>query len=139
MDGDGTLNLLLVEDDEVDVITVRRAFAAAKLPTQVTVARNGLEALELLRSGAFPPGRRLVLLDINMPKMTGIELLREVRADPALSALTVIVMTTSNDDRDRVEAFRLNVAGYIVKPVTYQAFEKAMAMISAYWRLMELP
>ncbi len=139
IDGDRTLNILLVDDDEVDAITVRRAFAAAKIPCRLSVARNGLEGLELLRSGAVPPGRRLVLLDINMPKMTGIEFLREVRADPALEALTVIVMTTSNEDRDRVDAFRLNVAGYIVKPVTFQAFEKAMTMISEYWKLMELP
>lgn len=134
-----TLNILLVDDDEVDAITVKRAFAIAEITCRLSVARNGIEALELLRSGAFPPGRRLVLLDINMPKMNGIEFLREVRADPALQALTVIVMTTSNEDRDRVDAYQLNVAGYIVKPVTFKAFEKAMTLVSSYWKMMELP
>jgi CheY-like chemotaxis protein len=139
MPDERALNILLVDDDEVDAITVQRAFANTQTPNRITIARNGLEGLALLRSGAFPPGRRLVLLDINMPKMTGIEFLREVRADPALKPLTVIVMTTSNEDRDRFDAYRLNVAGYIVKPVTYRAFEKAMVMVNAYWSRMELP
>ncbi len=133
------LNILLVDDDEVDAITVKRAFANAKINSQLWVARNGVEALELLRSGTFPLERRLVLLDINMPKMNGIELLRAIRADQALHMLTVIVMTTSSEESDRIEAYQLNVAGYIVKPVTFAAFEKVMTMLDTYWRMMELP
>jgi CheY-like chemotaxis protein len=136
---DRGLNILLVDDDEVDAITVRRAFDVANIPSRISVARDGIEALEVLRSGGLPPGRRLILLDINMPRMNGIELLRELRADPALATLTVIVMTTSNEDRDRVDAYRMNVAGYILKPVSFQSFERTMTMISAYWRMMELP
>jgi CheY-like chemotaxis protein len=136
---DRALNILLVDDDEVDAITVRRAFGTANITTHITIARDGVEALKVLRSGGLPPGRRLILLDINMPRMNGIELLREIRADAKLHALTVIVMTTSNEDRDRIEAYKMNVAGYILKPVSFQAFERAMTMINAYWRMMELP
>ena len=133
------LNILLVDDDEVDAITVKRAFAASQMPAKISIARNGIEALELLRSGTIPAERRIILLDINMPKMNGIEFLRELRADPTLQAATVVVMTTSNEDSDRIEAYQLNVAGYIVKPVTFQAFEKIVAKLTSYWQMMELP
>jgi len=133
------LTILLVEDDEVDVMTVKRAFVKARITNQVFVAGNGVEALELLRSDGIPPSRRLVLLDLNMPRMNGIEFLREVRKDPALAALTVVVLTTSNEDRDRVEAYQLNVAGYLVKPVTFHDFADVMATLNKYWTLMEMP
>jgi CheY-like chemotaxis protein len=132
------LNILLVDDDEVDVIIVKRAFSTAKVTNQLFIARDGMEALELLRGDTMPIERRVMLLDLNMPRMTGIELLREIRKDPALRPLNVIVMTTSTEERDRVEAFQLNVAGYIVKPVTFRAFADAMAMLNKYWTLMEL-
>ena len=135
---DRTLNLVLVDDDEVDVITVRRAFTAGQLKTQLFVARDGLEALALLRSGTVPATRRIMVLDLEMPKMKGLETLREIRADSNLRTLPVIVMTTSDDQRDRIEAFELNVAGYMVKPGTYQAFAEAMVVINKYWTLMEL-
>ncbi len=133
------LNILLVEDDEVDVMTVKRAFVKAKITNPVFVAQNGVEALELLRSQSVPPERRVVLLDLNMPKMNGIEFLREIRKDPALALLTVIVLTTSNEDRDRVEAYELNVAGYLLKPVTFHDFAEVMATLNKYWTLMEMP
>ncbi len=134
-----TLNILLVDDDEVDVMTVKRAFAKANITNPIFVATNGLEALELLRSGAVPAARRVVLLDLNMPKMNGIELLRELRTDPALAPTTVVVLTTSNEDRDRVEAYRLNVAGYLLKPVTFPMFAEVMAALNKYWTLQEMP
>jgi len=133
------LNILLVDDDEVDVMTVKRAFAKANIANQVFVATNGLEALDLLRTDGIPPSRRLVLLDLNMPRMNGIEFLREIRADPALQALTVVVLTTSNEDRDRVDAYQLNVAGYLIKPVTFHSFADVMATLNKYWTLMEMP
>lgn len=137
VDEDRSLNILLVDDDEVDVITVKRAFSNARLTNQLFVARDGAEALAALRSGTWPRERRIMLLDLNMPKMNGIELLREIRSDPELKALTVIVMTTSTDERDRVEAFQLNVSGYVVKPVTFQAFVDVMVMLDKYWTLQE--
>ncbi len=133
------LTILLVDDDEVDVMTVKRAFAKANITNQVFVATNGVEALELLRNDKIPPQRRLILLDLNMPRMNGIEFLREIRKDPALAALTVVVLTTSNEDRDRVEAFQLNVAGYLLKPVTFSDFAEVMATLNKYWTLMEMP
>jgi CheY-like chemotaxis protein len=133
------INILLVDDDEVDVMTVKRAFARANISNPIFVATNGLEALEMLRKDAMPAKRRLVLLDINMPKMNGIEFLRELRADPDLQSITVVALTTSNADRDRVEAYKLNVAGYLLKPVTFQQFAEVMATINKYWALMEMP
>ena len=136
---DRALNILLVDDDEIDVMTVKRAFARANISNQLFIATDGIQALEMLRTDGIPSARRLVLLDLNMPRMNGIELLREIRSDPRLRALTVIVLTTSNEDRDRVDAYRLNVAGYLVKPVTFHAFAEVMATLNKYWTLMELP
>jgi CheY-like chemotaxis protein len=136
---DHALNILLVDDDEVDVMTVKRAFTKANIANQLFVATNGIEALEMLRADGIPASRRLVLLDLNMPRMNGIEFLREVRGDPALQALTVVVLTTSNEDRDRVDAYQLNVAGYLLKPVTFAAFADVMATLNKYWTLMEMP
>ncbi|AGP41033.1 MULTISPECIES: response regulator [Sorangium] len=133
------LNILLVEDDEVDVMNVRRAFKRNNISNPLWVAGNGVEALEMLRSGSIPVERRLILLDLNMPKMNGIEFLRELRADPDLVATSVVVLTTSNDDRDKVGAFNLNVAGYLLKPVTFLSFVELMAALNKYWRLVELP
>ncbi|HUS33549.1 MAG TPA: response regulator [Kofleriaceae bacterium] len=133
------INILLVEDDEVDIMTVKRAFAKANITNPLYIAHNGLEALEVLRKEDLPPKRRLILLDVNMPKMNGIEFLRELRKDPALQQISVVVLTTSNEERDRIEAFRLNVAGYLLKPVTFQQFAEVMSTINKYWALMEMP
>lgn len=133
------LNILLVEDDDIDVMTVKRAFRKNNISNPLLVASNGLEALEMLRSGAIPPENRIYLLDINMPRMDGIEFLRELRADPELRSTTVVVLTTSNEDRDRVQAYELNVAGYLLKPVTFVSFVEIMAMLNKYWTLMEFP
>lgn len=136
---DKMLNILLVEDDEVDVMNVQRAFKKNNIGNPLWTAGNGLDALEMLRGDEIPRHRRLVLLDLNMPKMNGIEFLREVRKDPELSTTPVVVLTTSDDERDRVEAYKLNVAGYILKPVTLTNFVEAMATLNKYWTLVELP
>jgi CheY-like chemotaxis protein len=133
------LNVLLVEDDEVDVMNVRRAFKKNHIANPLWVAGNGLEALEVLRGDEMPRERRLVLLDLNMPKMNGIEFLRELRADAELHGTPVVVLTTSDDERDRIEAYNLNVAGYILKPVTFMNFVEAMATLNKYWTLVEMP
>ncbi|GAB4131895.1 MAG: response regulator [Cyanobacteria bacterium J069] len=138
------INILLVEDDEVDVMNVRRAFKKNNITNPLYVATNGVEALSMLRSensnpAIVPPTRRLILLDLNMPKMSGIEFLHELRTDPELKKTPVIVLTTSNQDKDRVEAYNLNVAGYILKPVTFTNFAETMATLNRYWMLCELP
>lgn len=133
------LNILLVEDDELDVMNIRRAFDRNKIANPLWVAGNGLEALKMLREDEIPKERRLVLLDLNMPKMNGIEFLRELRNDEELRPTPVVVLTTSDDERDRVEAYNMNVAGYILKPVTFVNFVEAMATLNKYWTLVELP
>jgi len=133
------LNILLVEDDDVDVMNVQRAFRANHISNPLFVAGNGLEALDMLRGGAIPKDRRIVLLDLNMPRMNGIEFLQELRADPEFAATPVVVLTTSNDDRDKMRAYDLNIAGYLVKPVTFSDFSELMVTLNKYWSLVELP
>lgn len=136
---DRTLNLVLIEDDDIDVMNVKRALERAHVTNPLFVARNGLEGLALLRSDAVPTDRRLVLLDLNMPKMNGIEFLHELRNDPALRATPVVVLTTSDDDRDKIQAYNLNVAGYLLKPVTFMNFVDVMAALNKFWALVEMP
>ena len=136
------INILLVEDDEVDVMNVKRAFKKNNITSPLYVAPNGLEALLILRGEGeiqIPKERRLILLDLNMPKMNGIEFLRELRADPEIKHIPVVVLTTSNEDRDKVEAYNLNVAGYILKPVTFSNFIEVTATLDKYWNLSEMP
>lgn len=139
MTPDRTLNLILIEDDDIDVMNVRRALERAHVTNPLFVAHNGLEGLELLRSDKVPKDRRLVLLDLNMPKMNGIEFLQALRADPELASLPVVVLTTSNDDQDKIDAYNLNVAGYLLKPVTFSNFCEKMTTLNKYWTLVELP
>lgn len=133
------LNILLVEDDSVDVMNVRRAFQKNNIANPLYVASNGVEALAMLRSNAVPAGRRLVLLDLNLPRMNGIEFLTALRADPDLRSTIVVVLTTSNEERDKIQAYNLNVAGYLLKPVTFHSFVELMAALNKYWTLVELP
>jgi CheY-like chemotaxis protein len=138
------MNVLLVEDDEVDIMNVRRAFKKGNVTNPIFVANNGLEALEILRSGNTPVGavsrqRRLILLDLNMPKMNGIEFLQALRADPDLRKIPVVVLTTSNADLDRISAYELNVAGYLVKPVAFADFVNLMVTLNDYWSSCEMP
>ncbi|MGB5710735.1 MAG: response regulator [Waterburya sp.] len=138
------INILLVEDDEVDVMNVKRAFKKYKITNPLYIAGNGIEALDMLRSQngqppQVPENRRLILLDLNMPKMNGIEFLHEIRRDEKLKRTPVIVLTTSDEDKDRIEAYNLNVAGYILKPVTFVNFAEVMVALNRYWALCEMP
>ncbi|MEM1205656.1 MAG: response regulator [Acidobacteriota bacterium] len=130
--------LLLVEDDEVDVLTVKRALRDLGISNSLLVAGNGEDALSLLRDPATPRPS-LILLDLNMPRMNGIEFLREGRRDATLRGIPVVVLTTSNQDQDIFEGFDLNVAGYMLKPVDYKKFVEVMRAIDSYWTLSELP
>ena len=138
------INILLVEDDEVDVMNVKRAFKKHKITNPLYVAGNGVEALEMLRSQngqppVVPDTRRMILLDLNMPKMNGLEFLHELRKDEDLKRTPVTVLTTSNEDKDRIEAYNLNIAGYILKPVTFMNFANVMVALNKYWTLCEMP
>lgn len=130
--------ILLVEDDEVDVLTVKRSLRDLRVDNELIVAGNGEEALALLRD---PKRARpaLVLLDLNMPRMNGFEFLREARDQHLLEGIPVVVLTTSRQDQDIFEGFKLNVAGYMVKPVDYRKFVEIMQAIDQYWTLSELP
>ncbi len=134
------MTILLVEDDEVDIMNVKRAFKKNNISNPLLVAHNGLEALDLLRSTAVDAAKpKIVLLDLNMPKMGGIEFLKEIRQDPDLALLSVFVMTTSNEDGDKIDAFNLNVAGYILKPLSMDRFIAAVSTLNSYWTLCEYP
>ena len=134
-------NILLVEDDEVDIMNVKRAFRKNNLKNPLMVAKNGIEALEMLRGENGKEkiaGPTIILTDINMPRMNGIEFMRELRKDEELKALRVFVLTTSDDDRDKLDAYNLNVAGYILKPLSFDRFVEAVATLNQYWELCEM-
>ena len=133
------INILLIEDDQVDVMNVQRAFDRNRIANPLFVAPDGVEGLRMLRAGEVPRERRIILLDLNMPRMNGIEFLKELRSDPALSHTPVVVLTTSDDERDKINAYNLNVAGYLLKPVTFINFVEVMAALNKYWTLVELP
>ena len=137
------ISILLVEDDEVDVMNVKRAFKKNNILNPLFVANNGIEGLEILRGEKqeIPVSQmpKIILLDLNMPKMGGIEFLRELRKDERLKNISVFVMTTSNEDSDKVNAYNLNVAGYILKPLSMESFIHAVSTLNNYWQLCEYP
>jgi len=130
--------ILLVEDDNVDAMTVKRAFRELKIVNQFVRAVNGEEALNYLR-GHLNEKPCVILLDLNMPRMNGIEFLSVMKADNELRQIPVVVLTTSKDDRDKVKSFKSCVAGYIIKPVDYRVFVEAVKVFDSYWTLSELP
>jgi len=133
---------LLVEDDEVDVMHLQRSFKKLKIANPMLVANDGIEALEILRgeNGHAKIGMPyIILLDLNMPRMSGLEFLKEIRNDPALKQSVIFVLTTSNDDQDKTKAFDNHVAGYIVKSEAGTSFFEALEMLDRYWRVVELP
>lgn len=128
--------ILLVEDDRVDIMTVQRALKKIEVGNPLHVARTGVEALGMLRGDGFPkiePTPSLILLDLNLPRMGGIEFLKELRSDPALKDLQVIVLTSSNEPGDRAAAYEYEVDDYIVKPHSFDEFSNAMSLILADW------
>ncbi len=136
------VNLLLVEDDEVDIQGFRRAFAKQRIGNPITVARDGLQALEILRGADGKeklPKPYIILLDLNMPRMDGIEFLEVIRADPDLKSAIVFMVTTSKAEEDKTRAYGLNVAGYIVKQDPANTFLDAVSLLEHYWKIIELP
>ncbi len=140
---ENSVDILLVEDDEVDVMNVQRAFKKNHINNTLHVAGNGLEALALLRGDdkikKLTPRPKIILLDLNMPKMNGIEFLQVLRKDPELKSISVFVLTTSGHEQDIIAAHKLNVAGYILKPVELETFIQALATLNLYWSLIEMP
>jgi CheY-like chemotaxis protein len=130
--------ILLVEDDDVDVMTIKRAFKDLSVENQLVNTNNGEQALEYLKTnGNKEPC--VILLDLNMPKMNGIEFLIIVKADMTLKKVPVVVLTTSNQQQDITECFKLGVAGYMVKSVDYDKFVETIRAVNLYWTISELP
>jgi len=130
--------ILLVEDDRVDAMTFKRTLDELSIKNPVVHSLNGEEALEYLRSdGNEEPC--FIFLDLNMPKMNGIEFLKIVKADNVLRKIPVVVLTTSDNERDIIESFEFGVAGYMVKPADYREFVEAIRTVNLYWSLSKLP
>jgi CheY-like chemotaxis protein len=131
-------SILLVEDDIVDVMSVRRALRELQANHTLNVTGNGEEALVFLRKQEnVLPG--IILLDINMPRMNGIDFLKVLKADERLRRIPVVILTTSKEEKDRLETFNLSAAGYMVKPVEYAGFVEVVRTIQRYWLLSEGP
>jgi len=139
---DNTVTILLVDDDKVDTMAVRRSFRELHIANPMIATRNGIEALEHLRGEnghEKVPSPCLVLLDLNMPRMGGLEFLTELRSDPSLRRTLVFVMTTSAAEEDRTRAYDKNVAGYVLKHRPGQSFLESISMLEHYWRIVEFP
>jgi CheY-like chemotaxis protein len=130
--------ILLVEDDRVDAMTIKRALQDIKVANRLDVVGDGEAALAFLRN---PENEQpsIILLDLNLPRMNGIEFLGVVKQDEVLRRIPVVVLTSSKEEQDKVDSFDLGVAGYMVKPVSYQQFVEVVRTIDLYWTLSELP
>lgn len=132
------VSLLMVEDDDIDATALKRALQKLKLLNPVYRARDGLEGLEMLRSGEVP-SPYIILLDLNMPRMNGLEFLEELRSDSSLTHAIVFVLTTSKSDEDVMAAYREHVAGYLLKQRMDNDFLQVVSLLNHYWRIIELP
>lgn len=129
--------ILLLEDDIVDAMTLKRAVRELEVKNELVIRNNGEEGLAYLQGITELPC--MILLDLNMPKMNGLEFLEEIKKDVRLMHIPVIILTTSKEQTDRMQSFRLSVAGYMVKPVDYDAFINMLSTIHQYWSLSEYP
>lgn len=132
----------MVEDDPLDVENIQRAFKCLGMENKIYVASNGNIAMDMLLGtclDAPSPVPQIIILDLNLPGMTGLEVLKAIRSDASLRACSVFVMTSSQDEKDVLNAYNLNVAGYIVKPLQYGSFTETVATLNSFWELIELP
>jgi len=142
---DDVIEILLVEDNPSDVKLTLHALKKYSLANHIEVVRDGTEALDFVFCrGAYTHlrienGPRLLLLDLKLPKVDGLEVLRQVKADPQTKAIPVVVLTSSREERDVVESYRLGVNSYIVKPVDFEQFTEAMRQLGMYWLLLNQP
>lgn len=134
----GEVTLLLVEDDEVDAMTVKRGLSKHKIANPLVRARNGLEAISIMESEEVP-SPYVVLLDLQMPKMSGLEFLKNIREKEAFKKTVVFVLTTSKDEEDILTSYEFNVAGYFIKDEVGANFTKVIEMLDGYWKIVQLP
>jgi DNA-binding response OmpR family regulator len=140
--GSKPLNILLVEDDDGDAKAVHRAFQKAKIANPIIRAVDGIDALEMLRGEngkTKPSSPYLLLVDLNMPRMNGIQLVKALREDDTLRKAIIFMLTTSKREEDKIAAYDLNVAGYIVKETAGQDFLNLVSLVDCYWRIVEMP
>jgi CheY-like chemotaxis protein len=130
--------ILLVEDDRVDAMTVKRALKDLNVTNLLVHTLNGEEALEYL-TGEGNERPCIILLDLNMPRMNGVELLKIIKTDDELKKIPVVVLTTSDETQDKFETFGLSVAGYMLKSVDYKKFVETVRTINLYWTLSKSP
>ena len=139
------IEMLLVEDNPQDLELALRALRKANLVTRIQVARDGAEALDFVfGTGPFAgrnitDGPRVILLDLKLPKIDGLEVLRRVKGDPRTKVIPVVVLTSSKEQRDVVESYQLGVNSYIVKPVNFERFADAVRDLGLYWLLLNQP
>jgi len=130
--------LLLVEDDDVDVMSIKRGFSKQRIANPIVRAHDGLEALEMLQTGTVKPPY-IILLDLQMPRMNGLEFLEALRSDPQLSNSVVFVLTTSKAEEDLTATYRQHIAGYFVKDECGSNFLQIIGMLDGYWKIVHLP
>jgi CheY-like chemotaxis protein len=136
------IEILLVEDDPRDVELALRALKGEKLVNTIEVARDGEEALDFIFCRGLHEGRRmdrppkLILLDLKLPKVDGLQVLKEIKSDPTTRAIPVAVMTSSTEERDLVESYQLGVNSYIQKPVDFDQFRETIKTVGLYWMLV---
>ena len=136
------IHILLVEDDEIEAEAILRAAHRHQLPTNFTIVTDGLAALELLQAqpnGKAPLRPNMILLDLNTPRMSGLEFLDAIRQDPGLCRSIVFVLTTSNRDEDKLAAYNRQVAGYLVKSHMGEDFSHLTELLQIYWEIIEFP
>jgi two-component system response regulator len=132
--------ILLVEDNPDDVLLTRRAFGKNHISNEVVVASDGEQALQLLLPAQGEPIHpALVLLDIKLPKIDGLEVLRQVRSDARTHALPIVVLSTSNEERDIVDSYRFGANSFVRKPVVFEEFVRAVNVLGVYWLLVNQP
>ncbi|CAM2070810.1 Response regulator [Sulfidibacter corallicola] len=137
-----TVNILLIEDDDIDAEGVKRAFKKARIANPLLRAKDGVEALEMLRGENGKdviPIPHLLLVDLNMPRMDGIEFMEELRGDPKFNKTIAFILTTSKRDEDKMAAYDLNVAGYLVKSKVGDGFVDMIDMLDHFWKIVEFP
>jgi len=132
------VSLLVIDDDDIDTTALQRALKKLKLANPLYRAKDGLEGLELLRGNKIPKPY-IILLDINMPRMNGLEFLEAIRADAELTQSVVFVLTTSKSDEDIMAAYREHVAGYLLKQRMDNDFLQVISLLDHYWQVIELP
>ncbi|WP_020162147.1 response regulator [Cycloclasticus pugetii] len=132
------VTLLLVEDDDIDAMTIERGFLKQRIANPIVRAYDGIEALELLRSNKVSRPL-IILLDLQMPRMGGIEFLKQLRADETLSDLVVFVLTTSKSEEDMLSSYKQHIAGYFIKGDSGEKFLDIVNVLDSYWKIVQLP